>query len=129
MERTFSQIDVFMVLVLTSAIYVEILCICLDINNRINPEKDGSFARDLLQFVGLNENERLFGRLEDFRKSQSKKLNKISTYAHRPIQRITLTEFCKQNGLMDTPGAGWNDINKEDFFQRREWQTQKESQS
>ena len=87
--------------------------ICLDIDNRINPEKDGSFARDLLQFVGLNENEQLLKRLEDFRKSQSKKL---STYAHRPIQCITLKEFPKQNGLMDTPGAGWDDIDKEDFL-------------
>ncbi len=31
--------------------------ICLDIDNQINSEKDGAFARDLLQFVGLNENE------------------------------------------------------------------------
>ena len=79
-------------------------------------KKDDSFVRDLLQFVGLNENEQLLKRLEDFRKSQSKNLNKISTYAHRPIQRNTPTEFLKQNGLMDTPGAGWDDIDKEDFF-------------
>ncbi len=80
--------------------------ICLDINNQINPEKDGAFARNLLQFVGVNEIERLLERLETFRKSQSNKLNKISTYAHRLIEHITLTEFLKQNGLMDTPGAG-----------------------
>ncbi len=79
-------------------------------------KKDGAFARNLLQFVGLNENEQFLERLEAFRKSQSNKLNKISTYAHRPIQRITLTEFLKQNGLMDIPGVGWDDINKEDFF-------------
>ncbi len=54
--------------------------------------------------------------MEAFRKSQSNKLNKISTYAHRTIQHITLTEFLKQNGLMDTPGVGWDDIDKKDFF-------------
>jgi hypothetical protein len=93
--------------------------ICLDIDNQINPVKDGAFARDLLQFVGLNENELFLESLEAFRKSQSNKLNKISTYAHRPNQHITLTEFLKQNGLMDTPGVGWDDIDKEDFFKGR----------
>ena len=76
------------------------------------PRKRHSFCPT----VSLNENEQLLKRLEDFRKSQSKNLNKTSTYAHRPIQRNTPTEFLKQNGLMDTPGAGWDDIDKEEFL-------------